>query len=467
MNELIRKLLERRKALVEERKTLKADASALLTDDAGEIRTLSTEEDETYKAKTTRIAAIDDDLELVDARVAELNGVEAREAAAAKHLTETGTAHASVVDEPNPVYRRDASPADPSFFKDLAALQLGRLDFATGARNIAEVKDRLAASQETRAGDMTTVAGAGGEFAPPLWLVSDFIALARAGRVTADLCQKDTLPSGVSSVNLPKVSTGVTVAVQQTQNSALSDTAMTTTSVSSGITTVGGKQIVAMQLLQQSGIPFDRVILEDLALAYAVQVDTQVLYGSNASGQVRGLVGFATNTAFTTASPAPASATNANSLYYTVQKSAAAIQTGRYLPGDAIVMHPNRWAWILGAVDANSRPFVIPNGNNFNPLGTTGAQPAQGPAGIFGSYPVYTDPNISTTANSATNQDEIYVLRSRDLYLWESPVQSASFDATYADNASVLFRVLGYIAFICNRYAASVQSIRGTGLIAP
>ena len=72
-----------------------------------------------------------------------------------------------------------------------------------------------------------------------------------------------------------------------------------------------------MQLLQQSGIPFDKVILEDLALAYATQVDSQVLYGSNVSGQVRGLVGIATNNAFTTASPAPASVTNANSLYCT------------------------------------------------------------------------------------------------------------------------------------------------------
>jgi HK97 family phage major capsid protein len=242
---------------------------------------------------------------------------------------------------------------------------------------------------------------------------------------------------------------------------------MTTTSVSSGISTVGGKQIVAMQLLQQSGIPFDQVVLEDLALDYAVKVDNQVLYGSNASGQVRGLVGFATNNAFTTASPAPASVTNANSLYYITQKAAAAVQTGRFLPADAIVMHPNRWAWILGAVDSNSRPFVIPNGGDFNPLGATGAQGAQGFAGYFGSYRVYTDPNISTTANSATNQDEIYVLRTQDLRLWESPVQTASFDATYADNASVLFRILGYIAFIPNRYAASVQSIRGTGLIAP
>ena len=451
MNELILKLIERRKAL-------KTELENANTTPEGELRELTPEEEETFKAKAAELRALDE-------RIEELREAEVREQRSAASHVETGTTETTVavVNEPNPVYRK-GDTASPSFFRDLATAQLSNA--ALGVP-IAEARDRLAKSQETRAGDMTSVAGAGGEFAPPAWYIADFIALARAGRVTADLCQKQTLPSGVSSINLPKVASGATAAVQQTQNSALSDTAMTTTSVSSGITTIGGKQIISMQLLQQSGIPFDQVILQDLAKAYAVQVDSQVLYGTNANGQVRGLVGFATNTAFTSASPAPASVTNANSLYYTVQKAAAAVQTGIFEPANAIVMHPTRWAWILGAVDANSRPFVVPQGASFNPLGTTGEQVPQGLAGYFGSYPVYTDPNISTTANSATNQDEIYVLRTDQLWLYESEVQSASFDATYADNASILFRVLGYMAFICNRYAAAVQSIRGTGLVAP
>lgn len=447
-----------------DRDATQAKLDALLKVPTDEKRGLTDDE-------TTQFTELRDLLVAFDERISDVADLDRRAAEAAAGRVEAGDtgeqrADVQVTNEPNPVYRNDNG--GPSFFADLAAHQTGRIDLAGhGVKSSDEVRQRLAASQETRAGDMTTVAGAGGEFAPPAWFISDFVALARAGRVTADLCQKAALPSGISSINLPKVSSGTTVAVQQTQNSALSDTAMTTTSVSSGITTLAGLQIVAMQLLQQSPINFDSVILEDLALAYAVQVDTQVLYGTNANGQVRGLVGFATNNAFTTAAAAPASVTNANSLYYITQKAAAAVQTGRFMVADAIVMHPNRWAWILGATDANARPFVIPDGNNFNPLGTTGEQVAQGPAGHFGSYPVYTDPNISTTANSTTNQDEIYVLRSRDLYLWESPVQQASFDATFANNASILYRVLGYMAFIPNRYGPSVQSIRGTGLVAP
>jgi len=255
--------------------------------------------------------------------------------------------------------------------------------------------------------------------------------------------------------------------VQATQNTALSDTAMTTTSVSTGITTVGGKQIISMQLLQQSGIPFDRVILGDLAKAYAVQVDSQVLYGSGSGGQVSGLVGVAANTAFPSATPAPSSVTSANSLYYTVAKAAAAVQTAIFEVPDAIVMSPARWAWVVGSVDTAGRPLVIPNGANFNPLGTTGVQVAQGLAGYFGSYPVYTDPNISGAANAATNQDEIYVLKRDQVWLYESAVQTESFTATYADQASVLFRILGYMGLIANRRTGAVGSIRGTGLVTP
>lgn len=450
--DLIKQLKERRAALKASLEALNAPA------EGEETRSLTEAEDAEFEAGIVELRKLDE-------RIDELQQAETREAAAAAHHVEVGTAEqerrerAVVTGEANPVYRQGDS-SSPSFFRDLAISQLNQ----AGA---SEARSRLAAAQETRAGDMTTVAGAGGEFAPPLWLVDQFVALARAGRVTADLVNKQTLPSGVSSVNLPKVASGATAAVQATQNSALSDTAMTTTSVSSGITTVGGKQIISMQLLQQSGIPFDQVILQDLAKAYAVQVDSQVLYGSNASGQVKGLVSNAVNNAFTTASPAPASVTNANSLYYVVSKAAAAVQAAIFQPADAIVMHPNRWAWVLGSVDANSRPLVIPAGPQFNGLGNAGEPAAQGFAGSFGGYNVYTDPNISLTANSATNQDEIYVLRRDEHYLWESPVQTASFDATYADNASVLFRILGYIAFIGNRYSGACQSIRGTGLVAP
>lgn len=441
-------------ALRDQRDAAQNELDTLLKAPTAEKRNLNEAEQASFDEKRDAIKGYDD-------RIVELVDLDQRKSDAAEARKAIGW---TVTNEPNPVYRRDAGVGDASFFADLAAAGLNW-------RTAPEARDRLAKSQETRAADMTTGAGAGGEFAPPLWQVEDFISYARAGRVTADLCQQNVLPSGVSSINLPKVSGPSSTAVQQTQGNAVSDTAMTTTSVSSGITTIAGKQVVSMQLLQQSGIPFDKVILQDLAADYAVQLDKQVVYGSGSGGQVLGLVNSSvsgTANAFTSATPAPASVTNANSLYYTVSKAEAALWTAIFQPADAIVMHPRRWAWILGSVDVNSRPFIVPRGMQFNGVGLAQTTtPAQGYAGAFGDLDVYVDPNISITANSATNQDEIYILKRSELWLYETPVQSASFDATYADSASILFRVLGYMGLIANRRSGAVQVIRGTGLVAP
>lgn len=357
-----------------------------------------------------------------------------------------GVAQTSVA-EPNPVYRR--GDASTSFFADLAVSQKSNLPGFSDAR------ERLARSQETRAGDLTTVAGAGGEFAPPLWLVEDFVELARPGRVTADVVQNDVLPSGISSINLPKVVTGTTTATQTTQNTAVSDTALTTGAVSGSVNTIAGKQIISMQLLQQSGIPFDRVVLSDLSRAYAVSLDAQVI------SAISGLSG--ANAIAVTAT----TATGAASTYSGVANGIQQVQTKRYLPPTAIVMHPRRWMWLVSSVDSQGRPLVVPDGTGFNQLVNRENGSAQGRVGTMLGLPVYVDPSVPTNKGAGTNQDEIYVLVADDLWLYESALSAASFDATYADQMSVLFRVSGYNIFIPNRYPASVSVLGGAGLVPP
>jgi len=330
-------------------------------------------------------------------------------------------------------------------------------------------RNQAARGMETRAGDMTTVAGAGGQFAPPLWLVQEFVQLARPGRITADLVHKEVLPGGVASINLPKVSGGATTAVQALQNTAVSDTAMTTTSVSSGITTIAGKQIVSLQLLAQSGIPFDRVILGDLAADYAKQIDLQVISGSGAAGQLRGLLNGAGvgATTFTSATPAVTSTTAANSFYNKLVSSVNSVYTARFQAPTAIIMHPVRWSWILEAIDTATRPLVVPDGSVFNSIGTATGGVAQGNVGTILGLPVYLDPNIPVNLGAGVNEDRVFVLKADDVYLYESELQMESFEATYADQASCLFRALAYSALIPDRFGASVNVVAGTGLVAP
>src|SRR5437899_9377064 len=59
-----------------------------------------------------------------------------------------------------------------------------------------------------------STAGTGGEFDAPLWLIDRFASAARAGRPFGDLLQPEPLPSGISSVHIPRMSTGTSTGTQ-------------------------------------------------------------------------------------------------------------------------------------------------------------------------------------------------------------------------------------------------------------
>lgn len=434
--------------LRERRAAMKGELEALITAAEGESRSLNEDEAATFDGKTAELRKLDE-------RITELQDAEVREARAAANRVETGAVATTQVREANPIYRRD-DPTGPSYFRDLFTASKGDLDS----------RDRLVRNTQGETRALSTTAGAGGQFAPPAWLVEDFVALARPGRVTADLVNGMTLPAGISSVNLPTVSGGTAAGVQASQNAAVTSTDLTTSAVSSNITTIAGQQQVAMQLLEQSGIPFDRVVLGDLARAYAVALDTQVLNGSGASGQLAGILNASGTNAITYTDAAPA-VVGSGKFYSQVLQALNAVATNRYLPATALVMHPRRWSWVLDALDTQNRPLVVPNGPAFNQLGTGDGVQAQNAAGTLLGVPVYVDPNVPTNLGAGTNQDPVIAMRADDLWLWETALQSASFDATYANQMTILFRVHAYSAFIPNRYPKSISVINGTGLVAP
>ena len=294
--------------------------------------------------------------------------------------------------------------------------------------------------------------------------------LARPGRVVADLLNKQPLPTGVSSLNLPKVGGGTVVGVQQTQNTQIANTDMQTTSVSSGITTIAGQQIVSLQLISQSGVPLDKIILGDLAFDYAKQLDLQVVTGTGANGQLRDLENGASvgTTAFTTASPAFVSTTSANSFYNSLIRAVNAIAVGRYLPAQQIVMTPTRWNWCQEALDTATRPMILSSGSAFNAPGISSTEPtAEGASGTLLNLPVFVANSLPSNHGTGTNADEVIVLRGSDVFLYEGELALESFDATYANQASILLRALNFVGMIPDRWSASVNLVNGTGLVAP
>lgn len=438
------------KVLRENRAAKQKELDELLKAPADEKRDLNADE-------STKFAELRDELQHFDDRIAEMEQLAERNAAAADAGAKGGDPTVTVRSE-EMTYRKGG---EHSYFRDLAKSQdPGGADFGARERLQRHAKEM---DVELRA-NMNRTDGTGGEFVPPLWLIGDYVKLARAGRVTADLCRRLPLPPGTDSINLPTVATGTAVAIQTADGASIQKTDMTTASVSAGVKTIAGQQVFAMQLLDQSPINFDEVVFADLVADHAKKTDDQVLNGSNAAGQVKGLrnVGGIVSVTYTDATP------TVPELYPKVADAIQQIATNRFLGAQCIVMHPRRWAWFLAALDGQQRPLVVPNGQGpTNAFAGMDDVRAEGSVGTLQGLPVYIDPNIPTNLGAGTNEDVILVLRADDLYLYEGALRSRVLFETDADTLSVRLQVWNYLAFLPDRYPKSIATVGGTGLITP
>jgi HK97 family phage major capsid protein len=247
---------------------------------------------------------------------------------------------------------------------------------------------------------------------------------------------------------------------------------MTTGYVSTGFATIGGKQVISQQLLDQSAINFDEVITRDLAADYAQRVGLQVLTGAGTGSGTNSVVNGFSNAVipagnqvtFTQATP------TVQQFYGVLTQAISAIETTRLLPPDAIIMHPRRYWWLASKSDSNGRPLIVPtSGGNqaHNALGVLATPSAPGAKGELAGIPVYTDANIPINLGAGTNQDVVYVARMSDLWFYEAPIRFESFKEPYADSVGVLYRAFSYVGTVLNRYGASLAAINGTGLVTP
>jgi len=435
--------------LVAKRSAERDKLDALLESAKGEARGLSETDKEAFDKGEAEVRALDERISELDAQV------RADEAAAEMAKRYAPKAGDGVKSEPE-IYR--SGLGGQSYFRDMwNARQNG--DSAA--------MDRLQRNNRARAAEeraLTTVNGAGGEFVPPLWLEKEFVRLARPARITGNLVPTQALPAGTDSINVPKVSTGTAVAVQGTQNTAVQQTDLTTTSISSGVTTIAGGQTVSLQLIEQSPLNVDDIILSDLAAAYAAQYNTLVLSGSGSGGNPTGILTLSGTNAITYTSASPTVAL----LYSQIANAIQTVHTNRFLPPDTIIMHPRRWAYLLAASDSTGRPLVTPSANSpMNALANQGEVAAQGYVGTIQGLPVYVDSLLPTNLGAGTNQDPIIVARMADLMAWEGNVKAEAFPQTYANQLSVFVRLYNYMSFQPARYPKSISVINGTGLVAP
>ncbi|MGO9157275.1 phage major capsid protein [Mycobacterium sp.] len=304
--------------------------------------------------------------------------------------------------------------------------------------------------------DLSRVDGSGGYAVPPAWLMNQYIELARPGRAFANLVQRQPLPSGTDSINIPKVLTGTATAVQTADNTPVTDVDLTDTFINAAVRTISGQQGVAIQLLDQSPIAFDDLVFRDLIADYATQLDKQCLYGSGTNGQVLGV----NNTP--NIGTIAVSTVDIQGVYSAIANAIQTVHTTRFQPPEVVVMHPRRWGWFLSLLDANQRPLFLPDANRpWNAAGILEEVASQQVVGSIQGLPVVTDPNIETNLGTGGDEDPVYVLRASDVVLWESGIRARVLPETKAQNLTVLLQLYGYLAFSAARYPASIVEISG------
>jgi len=357
------------------------------------------------------------------------------------------------------IYRR----GDPrqSWCRDLIRLSLNLDSDGESRARLASHAEQVVdhpAFQEHR--DLSRVDGQGGYAVPPAWLMNEYVELARPGRAFANVCQRQPLPGGTDSINIPKILTGTAVGVQTADNQPVVDVDLTDTFINAPVRTISGQQAVAIQLIDQSPIAFDDLVFRDLVAAHAAQTDQQVIGGSGANGQV---LGIQLTPGITTIA---ASAIDIQHVYGAIANAVQTIHSTRFLPPEVIVMHPRRWGWFLSLLDASQRPLFLGTANApMNVAGVLTDVASQQIVGSMHGLPVVTDPNIPVTQGAGNNEDPVFVVRASDLVLWEGGIRARVLPETKATTLTVLLQIYSYLAFSAARYPASIVEI--AGLTAP
>ena len=428
--------------LIEKRDAALAKAEAIVLAAQADARELTAEEDVEITSALADVRSLDEQIE----KHIELEKRSAEAAELRKEKKFDVAVGGTVVKSEARTY---SPQAESSFIRDAYAAQFNN-DFAA--------KDRLARhmnEEKIERRDVTSANFAG--LVVPQFLTDLAAPFARAGRVTADLARKHQLPDAGLTLSISKVTTGSATALQ-TEGSAVQETNMDDTKLDLTVKTFAGQQNVSRQSLER-GTNIDSLVMADLVSSYHTVLNTAVVAELLASaGQA---------VTYTDASPTVAE------LYPKLVDAIQKVQTTYFAGPNVIIMHPRRLAFILAAVDGQSRPLAVPTpSSSGQPAYAYGSgAPLYGNSGysIVG-LPVYTDATVSIVQGAGSDQDTIYVGNSQELHLWEQgsgEPMMLRFEQPKAAELDVTMIVYGYSAFTANRYPNAWAQINGTGLVTP
>jgi HK97 family phage major capsid protein len=441
--------------VIERRDAVKAEMDAILEAVATENRTdLTNDESAKFDVLAEESRSLDSKIEKLTAQAAaDAKAAEARSIVADVAMPKTGAA--KVIREA----RTYTPESGLSFVKDAFAAKFSN-DYAAQERLARHTRE-----EEIERRDVGTGNFAG--LVVPQYLVDLAAPLARAGRPTADFAtNKHALPAAGMTLNISRMTTGTSTAVQAAENDAISETNADDTLLTVDVRTIAGQQDISKQAIER-GTGIDQFIIQDLIRGWHTTLDNQILNGDGTSGAMLGIDAQPGKNVITYTDGSPTVA----ELFPKLADAYQQIQTNVFLNPTHWIMHPRRLAFLLAAVDDAKRPLVVPALNGpMNTIATGAGAIGYGNSGYtLMGLPIIADANVRTNAGAGANEDRIYCVVAPELHLWEqagSPF-ALNFDATGAGSLTIKSVVYGYGAFSAGRYPAATSVIAGTGLTAP
>lgn len=355
-------------------------------------------------------------------------------------------------------YRKDMDPYGKGFLMDVSRQFLFQ-DVEASHR----LSRHMQEERVERAEYLTRAVGTGAwtGLTVPQYLTDLYAPATAALRPFADICNRHPLPEQGMSVNISRVTTASSAALQASENSAVSETNMDDTLLTIAVQTAAGQQTVSRQAIDR-GTGIEDVTMQDLFNRVATVLDSTLI-----NQATTGLTNVAAATTYTDASPTGAE------LYPKIIGASAGVEAALLAMGapSHAVMHSRRWYWLSSQM-SSTWPMINWTNIPVQAAGTAnaGSSYASGIRGVLPSgLQVVVDNNIATNLGAGTNEDEIYVVPASECHLWEDPGAPMFIRAEQPAAASlgVLLVAYSYFAYTFGRYANGMGKVGGTGLVTP
>jgi Phage capsid family len=280
----------------------------------------------------------------------------------------------------------------------------------------------------------------------PSFVGDAFANAARAQATVAAALRVEPLPEDGMDVSIPVFTTGPSAGIQATEGAAVTEEEnVDAEDKSSPVRTIAGQVVESRQAFERAGGAWDVALASELGRAVGQVLDTQLISGSGASGQLLGLasvsgilaVAFATGTS---------TQSHVSKLWEAYRQLAdPAVGYGLADPAAYLsVVHTRRYAFLQAGVGSTDAP-VAPN--------------------VPGS--LVPSASIRTNQGGGT-EDEILVLARDQVPLYLGPVRITAHEAgDVVGTAQVRVVAYQYAAFQSGRVPRAIARIQGAALTPP